>query len=64
MPSTSLPSAASSWTKATLDALNASFNRHMITEFVFDRTRLAIPIDWQQGNSQGAFHPQLLTGFA
>jgi len=30
-----IPSGASHWTKATLDALNASYNRHTITDFDF-----------------------------
>ena len=48
MSDSKIPSAASSWTRATLEALNASFDRHMVTQFVFDRDRLAIPTDLQQ----------------
>ena len=52
MSDSKIPGAASSWTRATLDALNASFDRHMVARFVFDRDRLAIPTDLQQRTSQ------------
>jgi len=48
-----IPSAASSWTKTTLEALNASFDRHHVHEFTFDG--LAMPSDLEQRMSRSAF---------
>ena len=64
MPDPVIPTAASSWTGASLHALNASFDRHMVAQFVFDRGRLDIPSDLQERMSRLSFRPVLLTPFA
>ena len=48
-----IPSAASSWTKTTLEALNVSFDRHQVHDFAFDG--LAMPSDLEQRMSPSAF---------
>ena len=46
-PGPQIPTAASSWTKSTLDLLNAEYDRHMVTDFQFEG--LHLPDDLQNG---------------
>ena len=39
-----IPSAASHWTKATLDALNVSYDRHTVTHFDFSDMEIPSPL--------------------
>ena len=49
-----IPSAASGWTKATLDVLNASYDRHHVHDFF---ENLEIPEDLERGTSLLSFPP-------
>jgi len=50
-----IPSAASHWTKATLDALNASYDRHNVT--TFDFSDIEIPSPLKDGTFLASFLP-------
>ena len=56
-----IPSAASHWTKATLDALNASYDRHNVTSFDF--SDIEIPSPLKDGTLLASFSPFLVNKY-
>jgi hypothetical protein len=53
MAGNSIPTAASSWNKGTLEALNASYDRHDVYDFIFEEQ--SIPSGVKEGMPPAPF---------